>query len=124
MKAELRYFFSFDVPDLKAWSPSENDFAIDIRLIVGPADSEGEESFDATLCTAGWLAARAREEGIVDARHHLVVDSFDYVRLANYLKRRVEECEGDSWDEIGGKVARLGYWEFEDYREEGDATRG
>jgi hypothetical protein len=108
---------SFDVPDLAEWTPSTDDFAVGVRLLVGPDGEEGEESFDLTVCSAGWLAARVRDEFIWDARHHLAVEHFDYRRLADYLQRRVEACQGSSWDEVSEKLARLGHWEFEDYRE-------
>lgn len=45
------------------------------------------------------------------------MDTYDYNRIEEYLRERVSECEGLSWDEVGGKLGRLGYWEFEDYRE-------
>ncbi len=117
MKAALRHIMSFDVPDLAAWTPPTADFAIGIRLLVGPDGEEGEESFDLTVCSPGWLVARVRDECVVDARHHLVVENFDYRLLAGYLERRVEACRGSSWDDVAQQLARLGYWEFEDYRE-------
>jgi immunity protein 8 of polymorphic toxin system len=29
---------------------------------------------------------------------------------------RVQEVEADTWSELGERLGRLGYWEFEDYR--------
>lgn len=117
MRAALRCILSIENHDLSTWHPSGADFAVGIRLLVGPDDGEGEESFDLTVCSPSWLAERADEEAVYDARHHLVVVAFDFQLLENYLKRRVEACRGTSWDEVAQQVARLGYWEFEDYRE-------
>jgi hypothetical protein len=117
MKAALRHILSLDVPDLAAWTPPAADFAIGVRLLVGPVGAEGEESFDLTVCSPGWLAAQVRDGSIYDGRHHLVVENFDYALLESYLQRRVEACRGSSWDEVARQLARLGYWEFEDYRE-------
>lgn len=116
MKAELRRLHSPDVSDLTSWSP-DGDFGVLVQLMAGPEGGPGEESFDITLCTAGWLAGRVRLEGIVDARHHLLVDSYDYDRLERYLSERVSACEGESWSEVAMRLGRLGKWEFEDYRE-------
>jgi hypothetical protein len=116
MRAALRHIHSLDVPDLATWSPPGADFAIGVRLLVGPHGAEGEESFDLTVCSPGWLAGRVREELIYDARHHLVVENFDYPLLKTYLERRVEACRGSTWNEVAQQLARLGYWEFEDYR--------
>lgn len=115
MKAELRYLHSPDVDDLKSWTPL-GDFAILVQMMVGPHDGEGEESFDLTLCTPGWLATRVREDWIIDCRHHLVVDAYEYGRIERYLRERVGACEGSTWHEVGERLGRLGYWEFEDYR--------
>lgn len=88
-----------------------------VQLMVGPADGPGEESFDVTLCTASWLAERAASEGIVDTRHHVVIDDYDYDRIEQYFSRRVAACEGPTWGEVAAKVGRIGRWEFEDYTE-------
>jgi hypothetical protein len=31
------------------------------------------------------------------------------------INQYCESCAGETWDEIAGKVGRLGRWEFEDY---------
>ena len=56
------------------------------------------------------------ERETTDVRHHLLMESFDWPTLSSYIKRRVHECEGATWREVAEKLARLGYWEFEDYR--------
>lgn len=104
-----------DVADLRSWSPPTEEFAVLIQLLVGPSDGPGEESFDVTLCTASWLAERAASEHVVDARHHVVVDSYDYDGIDQYFTRRVAACEGSTWQEVAAKLSRLGRWEFEDY---------
>ena len=88
-------------------------------MIVGPPDTPAEESFDVTVCTPEWLAAACRRVGgIYNARHHLVVnmDQFDQRKLRAWLSARVQDVEAGKWSEIGERLGRLGYWEFEDYR--------
>jgi hypothetical protein len=92
-------------------------FSLLARMIVGPPDGPGEESFDVTICTPEWLAHVANG-GFYDARHHVVVnlDAFDKNALHTWLTRRVTSVQADTWQEIGERLGRLGYWEFEDYR--------
>jgi len=116
MKAAIRRLHSPDVFDLATWRPPEQDFGILVQMLVGPADRPGEESFDVTVCTAGWLAGLARADRVVDARHHLVVDQYDFDELEKYLQDRVSACDGSSWDAVAEELSRLGRWEFEDYR--------
>jgi hypothetical protein len=105
-----------DPPDLRA-DPTE--FLLLARLMVGPSDGPGEESFDVTVCTPEWLAQRCAGEGFVDGLHTVVttVESFTERGLRSFLTRRVENVSGETWREVADKVARLGHWEFEDYSE-------
>lgn len=117
MRAVLKGL-SFD-PDPSDLSDDPADFVLLARMIVGPPDSPGEESFDVTVCTPEWLARACRQaDGIFDARHHIVVslDEFDQRALRSWLAARVQAIDADSWSDIGEKLGRLGLWEFEDYR--------
>ena len=113
MKAELRRIHSPDVQDLRDWTPKSND-SILLQLMVGPEGEAGEDSFDLELCTVESLADRVREFGVLDGRHHLVFERYDFAEIERYLKRRVAECVGDSWEQVASRVAQIGRWEFED----------
>lgn len=56
-------------------------------------------------------------DGVFDGRHHLVVTGFDWLQVRGYLDRRVSACHGVDWSELVMQLARLGHWEFEEYRE-------
>lgn len=95
-------------------------FSLLARMIVGSTDAPGEESFDVTVCSPEWLAKRCTQAGgIYDARHHLVVtfQDFDQRAVRAWLSARVEEVEAPTWAEVGIRLGRLGYSEFEDYRD-------
>lgn len=110
---------SIDLQPEPSTLPADADaFCFLARVYAGPADGPGEESFDITVCSPEWLAARCREGGFFDARHHLVVDveRFDQRALLAWLEKRVRAVSGDNWTQVGEKLGRLGFWEFEDYR--------
>jgi hypothetical protein len=117
MRAVLK---SLDLePDPSTLPDDPAEFSLLARMIVGPPDTPGEESFDVTVCSPEWLAKALRQVGgIYNARHHLVVnfDEFDQRALRGWLSARVQEVESDTWAEIGERLGRLGYWEFEDHR--------
>ena len=73
MRAQLK---SLDLDPDPATLPGDSaEFALLARMLVGPADGSGEESFDITVCTPEWLGRACRRVGgIYDARHHLVVN--------------------------------------------------
>lgn len=117
MRAQLK---SLDLePDPATLSGDPAEFSFLARMIVGPPDTPGEESFDITVCTPEWLAAQCRAQGgLYDPRHHLVVtlDTFDQRALRTWLEGRVRAVEAPTWSEIGERPGRLGFWEFEDYK--------
>ena len=117
MRAVLKRLEFEPEPSSLAGDPAE--FSLLARMIVGPADAPGEESFDVTVCSPEWLAMACRQTGgIYAARHHVVVnvDEFDQRALHAWLSARVQEVEADTWPAIGERLGRLGHWEFEDYR--------
>lgn len=56
MRAAVRHIM-FD-PEPRTLPREAEHLAFDVRLILGPADGPGEESFDLTVCSPEWLAAR------------------------------------------------------------------
>ena len=106
-------------PDPRELPDDPAAFTFLARLYVGPSDGPGEESFDVQVCSPEWLSRRCASDGFVDGRHTVVttVDAYTDAGLRSFLTRRVENVSGDTWGEVAEKVARLGYWEFEDYRE-------
>ena len=105
-------------PDPSSLSGDPVEFSFLARMIVGPRDMPGEESFDITVCSPEWLAAQCRAQGgLYDPRHHLVVtlDIFDRRTLHTWLEARVGAVEASTWPEVGERLGRLGFWEFEDY---------
>jgi Immunity protein 8 len=83
--------------------------------MIGPAGGAGEESFGITVCTPSWFEHNMKAN-IASGRHHLFVREYDYDRLKQYLTNYCSECRGNSWVEVAQKVARIGFWEFEDYQ--------
>jgi len=117
MNAELKRLHSPDVDDLKVYSPNESDnFAFLLQAMIGPAGSEGEESFDVFVCTPKWLSSNHDEADIILGRHHLIVFKFDYPSLTKYVARLAERCNGTSWHDVAHQLSRFGKWEFDDYR--------
>jgi hypothetical protein len=113
VRAAIRHL-SFD-PDPRSLPDDPAAFCLLVRLLVGPEDGLGEESFDVTVCSPEWLGRRCRTEGIVSGRHHLIVDpeTFDGRTVRAWLEQRVAMVEATSWDGLATQLAQLGWWEFE-----------
>lgn len=117
MKPELKRIHSPDGYDIEHFSPAKGDhFAILLQLMIGPESQDGEESFDVVVCSPGWLKERARERGVVDLRHHLLVDVYEWGTIVDYVEGFLSAIEEECWQAVAARVARLGHWEFEDYK--------
>lgn len=110
-----------DTPDLaepETFVPADpTHFCVWARVMVGPADAPGEESFDIAICTGSWLRELPLDEGYTLLRHHVLVSRWDPVIIRRIVDRLFAGVEGETWDEIDDRLARNGHWEFEDYRE-------
>jgi hypothetical protein len=115
MRAELRRLHSPDVLDLRSWTPEEAEFEILVQAMIGPAGAPGEESFDIVVSTIAPLAEKARQEGVVNGLHRLVVLEYDFERLWAYIAGFVSSVEGDSWGDLAAELSTLGHWEFDRY---------
>ncbi|MGD0701507.1 MAG: immunity 8 family protein [Trebonia sp.] len=115
MQAEIRYLRTPDINPATFTPDDPERFAFLVQMIAGPAGEKGEESFDFEVCTPGWLHERARREGPVNGRHHLIIDTFNWPALQSYFQQLVTRCPGQDWHEIAAKLSRYGHWEFEDH---------
>ena len=117
MKARIRRFHSPDVHDLARWVPSEPScFGFLLQVLVGPADGDGNESFDFVVCTPEWLRQKYGQDAVIVAKHHLLVFRYDFRAIESAIHSLVSSIEGGSWSELARQLSRYGRWEFEDYR--------
>lgn len=112
----MRSIMSLDVEDLASWVPGSEEWSVGVRIMAGPADGPGEESFDLTICSVDWIAAQVGRDGVFDGRHCLVASGFTWHVLSSYIERRVRQCEGMAWPDVAERLSRFAYWEFEDYQ--------
>jgi hypothetical protein len=117
VKAAIRQFHSPDA-DLETYvSADPADDALFIQMLVGPVESDGEESFDLFVCTPQWLQREVRTHGPIIGRHHLVVDLLEIASVLDFLRAHVDALTAPTWHELALQLGRIGKWEFEDYRE-------
>jgi hypothetical protein len=116
VRAEIKWLMSPDI-DVDSFVPADpSDVSVALQLIVGPAGEDGEESFGIDVLTPTALARRVRREGPIVGRHLLIVDHWDFGEISAYLHTLVGREQAPTWNELGNRLARVGYWEFEDYR--------
>src|SRR5258708_33431610 len=117
MRAKLKNVIAYHIgDDLPNYIPDDvENVGIWFDLMIGPDGADGNESFQVFVCTPKWLSANHNKDDIVVGRPNLIIFEYDYDRLVHQLHTIINQYTGDNWPEIGEKLTRLGYWEFEDY---------
>jgi Immunity protein 8 len=117
MRPTIRHISTIDGNNPTEFQPHDADnFSVTLRLIIGPTHSAGEESFDITVCSPSNLVKECERDGFVLGRHRLIVCRYDFGLLRRILVKLVENCHGDTWQDVAAKLNRIAYWEFEDYQ--------
>lgn len=115
MRALVRHFISPDI-NLDDFRPEDSaDFSFLLQALVGPDDSEGEESLQFLVCTPRALERRVASEKLIFGRSLVVVESPDIPQILNAVRGAVERAEAPSWSELARYLERLGVYEFEAY---------
>lgn len=115
MKALVRTFISPDI-QLDSYHPEDpKNFSFLIQAIVGPSDGPGEESVQFVVCTPEALKDRIAREGVILGRSLVIADSPHISQILATIKSAIERTQGANWKEVGGRLARLGIYEFEDF---------
>jgi hypothetical protein len=96
-----------DLTDVSEW----------VRVMAGASDGPGEESFDVHVCTPTWLQREVARTGFILGRHLLIVNVWDAATIVNTLTGLFSSISGERWSDIAQELSRIGFWEFEDYRQ-------
>jgi hypothetical protein len=116
MRPVIRHLLTPDTDPPESYVPEDPErFMFLVQMLAGPEGEEGEESFQFVVCSPGWLGEHIRQNGPVSGRHHIIVDHYDWPALVAYFEALVAGCHGANWHEAAERLARYGWWEFEDY---------
>jgi hypothetical protein len=115
VRARVRSISTLDIADQTPEDPAVA--YVGVTVGVGPADGPGEEYFHVDVVTPEALKQRLGDGELLIGRHLVITNRFDWRSVTEFLTARFEAPEAASWAELGVKLGRIGYWEFEDYRE-------
>ncbi|MEW6581552.1 MAG: immunity 8 family protein [Actinomycetota bacterium] len=115
--AEIRSMISPKVADLETWQPDDPEcWAFGISLEIGIEGQPGIDVFYGTVCSPVWLRRHVEMCGPRTGRGLIVLARYDWPTLERFLREKVRECSGGSWEEIAGRLQRWLTWEYEDVK--------
>ena len=117
IRAKVRAIYTSNMDELEAHAPPDPErFTVSVRAMVGPAEGDGQESFDINVCTPKWLEEQIERETFVLGTHRLFVKAYDPPEIRKFITRTIERFSGGTWKEVAEKISRVAYWEFEGYK--------
>lgn len=116
--AEIKSVLTADMTRLEDYVPENLEvFCIPIRIMAGPRNQRGEESFDVKICSPEWLRGYLEKEPFLFGRHYIFVSHYDVSLIRKAIDKLIGRYQGNSWREVAEKIGQFAYWEFEDYKE-------
>ena len=118
MKAKVKDLISLEIEDaLENFYPADpNNFGTWVRMMIGPDDSVGAESFDVLICTLTWLNTEYSERRIFWGKNMLILFRYDLDEIKLHISKYVQNLSGDDWGTLAQKLSKVGEWEFENYQ--------
>jgi hypothetical protein len=120
-RAKIKSVEITESPDLNPqhYLPQDlESFGCTLGLTIGPSNGEGGELFYLTACSPKWLAMACKKDGFLWGRYHLIVPEYNLKAILQIVTKFVDNCSGESWNSVAGKLARFANWEYEDYEHE------
>jgi hypothetical protein len=105
-------------PNIRTWEPDNpGEIAEIVTLDIGDKTTPGTNSFAIRVATPAGLSKLPAEHGILATRPLLIMQSYNYGDLWDWLERTVAKCEADTWNASVGELRRYFDWEYDGYRE-------
>lgn len=115
IRAELKTVMCSDF-DMRIYVPEIGDFfAFWMEMEIGPVGEKSSDLFQVLVCTPRWLEEEVRKWGAQWSRAKLIINSYNFNELEDFVKRAVSSVEGRDWAEVASKLRLLAEWEFDGY---------
>lgn len=102
--------------ELRNFKPEDPEhFSIAVTASIGPADDNGAELFELTVCSSGFVGREPLPEGFEFRRGTLLLDRWDLGLAERAISDLCRRTEGYFWRDVAIKLTRYLLWEFEDH---------
>lgn len=110
MKAIINSYDCLEHDPIDDWQPENPcDIAISINFNIGINATAGD-NFLLHVITP------SQQVGSQPAKYTLVVDHFNIQTILADVQNMLEQCQGNSWEEVAQKLSQFMQWEFDNYQ--------
>lgn len=116
MKAEIKDFWSPDIPEGYGHLPSDpQDCWVVIQANIGLVGSEAADIFTFYVSTSSFIEKMLLKDSFVYRRGLILTSSFSWDNVSNALDSIVAQANGSDWNSIASELAKYSEYEFENY---------
>ena len=102
----------------EGYEPDDSvSFAVQCFMRVGISTNARTQDQRLLVCSPTWLVGAVPAQSVLRGQGLVLMQRYDGDALHRSVRRFIERCSGVSGDEVFGKMARLGFSEFEDYND-------
>jgi hypothetical protein len=116
VRGQLKKLYSADL-EICGEPRDKAHFLLAFQAMIGPVNGEGTESFQIEVCTPSWLMAECADEKAVWGHYKLIVKEYDLRLIQTQIEKYLENCVGETWEDVAEKIGRVAQWEFQDYQQ-------
>ena len=117
MKAKVKEIISLELEEsFEAYFPTDpHNFGTWVRMMIGPENENGADSFDILICTLTWLDNEYPERKMFWGKNMLIVHEFNSREIISYINKYIDNFYASDWQSLALKLCSVGIWEFENY---------
>ena len=118
MKAQIKNLDLNSDLDLDEFSPNDNEiFSFYVTAGIGSKLSEEIDNFQILICSKKWEDNELLSNREVGDKKITIEFDFNIHLIKLEIKRKIEACHGNDWQEIVTQLRKIFEWEYEYYIE-------
>lgn len=118
MKAQIKNLDLNGDLNLDEFSPSSNEiFSFYITAGIGCELSEEKDNFQILICSKKWEDNELQSNREVSDSRIVIDFDFNIHLIKLEIRRKIEACHGNDWQEVITQLRQIAEWEYENYIE-------
>lgn len=110
MKAIINSYHCLEHDPIEDWQPENPaDINVSINFTIG-LEATSRDNFLLHVITP------SQQVGSLPTKYTLVIDYFKIQIILTSVQDMLEQCQGNSWEDITQKLSQFMQWEFENYK--------
>ena len=108
----------FNGQRIKEWIPENpKNVTYILDMLMGIQDYSEEDNFEVWVTTSQGLKENSNNLNLINGKK-IILEEYSWDNLTKAIDNILEDCKGEDWNEISGKLAKHFYWEYDEEDED------